>query len=284
LRSQSHRRYYQVKNHDLQRADRHIDLAQLAQLDVDSAREKSATSSTKSSPSRTGDVDRRAEQLLPISATILGYAASSLCWRATTSPTSWSTAPAAFIEVAQGSAHHIRFRDNAQLMNIASASSARFGRRSMKARRSAMRACRRSRVNVIAPPLSLMATLTIRKFRKDKLKSRISSLRLDHAEGARVLRIGACAAISSFPAYARQDHALELLTAYIDVDERVITCETLPNCNCSSPMSCARNAPPNLEGRPDHHARARTQLPAYASRSIIVAKCADPKRSTCCRP
>ena len=66
---------------------------------------------------------------------------------------------------------NIRFRDNAQLMNICQRIVSQVGRRVDESSPICdARLLDGSRVNVIAPPLSLDGpTLTIRKFRKDKL-------------------------------------------------------------------------------------------------------------------
>ena len=87
-----------------------------------------------------------------------------------------------------------------------------------------------SRVNVIVPPLSLDGpTLTIRKFRKDKLtmKNLVEYASIS-PEGARVLGvIGACRCnvIISGGTGSGKTTLLNTLTAFIDPTERVITCE-----------------------------------------------------------
>src|SRR5256885_14675492 len=67
---------------------------------------------------------------------------------------------------------NIRFRDNAQLMNICQRIVSQVGRRVDESSPICdARLPDGSRVNVIAPPLALDGpTLTIRKFRKDRLK------------------------------------------------------------------------------------------------------------------
>ncbi len=68
---------------------------------------------------------------------------------------------------------NIRFRDNAQLMNICQRIVSQVGRRVDESSPICdARLADGSRVNVIAPPLAIDGpTLTIRKFRKDKLRS-----------------------------------------------------------------------------------------------------------------
>src|SRR5205823_10608952 len=78
-----------------------------------------------------------------------------------------------FIEVAgKVQLTNVRFRDNAQLMNICQRIVSQVGRRVDESSPICdARLMDGSRVNVIAPPLSLDGpTLTIRKFKKDKLK------------------------------------------------------------------------------------------------------------------
>ena len=87
---------------------------------------------------------------------------------------------------------NIRFRDNAQLMNICQRIVSQVGRRVDESSPICdARLPDGSRVNVIAPPLALDGpTLTIRKFRKDKLTLddlvRFGSIT---PEGARVLAV-----------------------------------------------------------------------------------------------
>ena len=90
-----------------------------------------------------------------------------------------------------------------------------------------------SRVNVIAPPLALDGpTLTIRKFRKDKLTMK-DLVEYDSitSEGARVLGvIGACRCniLISGGTGSGKTTLLNTLTAFIDPTERVVTCEDPP--------------------------------------------------------
>jgi pilus assembly protein CpaF len=112
-----------------------------------------------------------------------------------------------------------------------------------------------SRVNVIAPPLALDGpTLTIRKFRKDKLKLddlvRYGSI---SPEGARVLAVigrSRCNIIISGGTGSGKTTLLNCLTAYIDTDERVITCEDAAELQLQQPhVVRLETRPPNLEGQ-----------------------------------
>src|SRR6202007_2538732 len=87
-----------------------------------------------------------------------------------------------------------------------------------------------SRVNVIAPPLALDGpTLTIRKFKKDKLTMKnLVEYKSITREGARVLGVIAacrCNILISGGTGSGKTTLLNTLTAFIDPTERVITCE-----------------------------------------------------------
>jgi pilus assembly protein CpaF len=162
-----------------------------------------------------------------------------------------------FIEVAgKVQLTNIRFRDNAQLMNICQRIVSQVGRRVDESSPICdARLPDGSRVNVIAPPLSLDGpTLTIRKFRKDKLKLedlvRFGSIT---PEGARVLAVigrSRCNVIISGGTGSGKTTLLNTLTAYIDVDERIVTCEDAAELQLQQPhVVRLETRPPNLEGQ-----------------------------------
>jgi pilus assembly protein CpaF len=162
-----------------------------------------------------------------------------------------------FIEVAgKVQLTNIRFRDNAQLMNICQRIVSQVGRRVDESSPICdARLLDGSRVNVIAPPLSLDGpTLTIRKFRRDKLKLddlvRFGSI---SPEGGRVLGIIGrcrCNVIISGGTGSGKTTLLNCLTAYIDVDERVVTCEDAAELQLQQPhVVRLETRPPNLEGQ-----------------------------------
>jgi pilus assembly protein CpaF len=110
-------------------------------------------------------------------------------------------------------------------------------------------------VNVIAPPLALDGpTLTIRKFRKDKLTlddlQRFGSI---SPEGAKILSIIGhcrCNVIVSGGTGSGKTTLLNCLTAYIDPGERVITCEDAAELQLQQPhVVRLETRPPNLEGQ-----------------------------------
>ena len=150
----------------------------------------------------------------------------------------------------------IRFRDNAQLMNICQRIVSQVGRRVDESSPICdARLLDGSRVNVIAPPLSLDGpTLTIRKFRKDKLTLddlvRFGSI---SAAGARVLGVigrARCNVLISGGTGSGKTTLLNCMTAYIDTEERVITCEDAAELQLQQPhVVRLETRPPNLEGQ-----------------------------------
>ncbi|HYC05624.1 MAG TPA: CpaF family protein, partial [Azospirillaceae bacterium] len=112
-----------------------------------------------------------------------------------------------------------------------------------------------SRVNVIAPPLALDGpTLTIRKFKKDKLTMKnLVEYNSISPEGARVLGvIGAsrCNTLISGGTGSGKTTLLNTLTAFIDPTERVITCEDAAELQLQQPhVVRLETRPANLEGQ-----------------------------------
>jgi len=150
---------------------------------------------------------------------------------------------------------NVRFRDNAQLMNICQRIVSQVGRRVDESSPICdARLPDGSRVNVIAHPLALDGpTLTIRKFRKDKLtmKNLVEYNSVSPA-GARVLGvIGACRCnvLISGGTGSGKTTLLNCLTAYIDPTERVVTCEDAAELQLQQPhVVRLETRPPNLEG------------------------------------
>jgi len=126
---------------------------------------------------------------------------------------------------------NIRFRDNAQLMNICQRIVSQVGRRVDETSPICdARLLDGSRVNVIAPPLALDGpALTIRKFRKDKLTlDQLVRFGAISPEGGEILKIIGrvrCNVVISGGTGSGKTTLLNCLTNYIDIDERVITCE-----------------------------------------------------------
>src|SRR6201999_597288 len=151
---------------------------------------------------------------------------------------------------------NIRFRDNAQLMNICQRIVSQVGRRVDESSPICdARLMDGSRVNVIAPPLSLDGpTLTIRKFKKDKLKLedlvKFGSISPDAARVLQVIGRCRCNILISGGTGSGKTTLLNCMTAYIDTEERVITCEDAAELQLQQPhVVRLETRPPNLEGQ-----------------------------------
>ncbi|RKQ72066.1 pilus assembly protein CpaF [Litorimonas taeanensis] len=151
---------------------------------------------------------------------------------------------------------NIRFRDNTQLMNICQRIVSQVGRRVDEASPICdARLLDGSRVNVIAPPLSIDGpALTIRKFKKDKLRlADLVGFKSISPAGARVLEIiGACQCniVISGGTGSGKTTLLNCLTGFIHPDERIITCEDAAELQLQQPhVVRLETRPPNLEGK-----------------------------------
>ncbi len=151
---------------------------------------------------------------------------------------------------------NIRFRDNQQLMNICQRIVSQVGRRVDEASPICdARLLDGSRVNVIAPPLSIDGpALTIRKFKKDKLRlDDLVNFKSISPAGAKVLEIiGACQCnvVISGGTGSGKTTLLNCLTGFIHPDERIITCEDAAELQLQQPhVVRLETRPPNLEGK-----------------------------------
>jgi pilus assembly protein CpaF len=149
----------------------------------------------------------------------------------------------------------IRFRDNAQLMNICQRIVSAVGRRVDEASPICdARLADGSRVNVIAPPLAIDGpALTIRKFKKDKLTlKKLVEFGSITPNGAKLLGvIGACRinTIVSGGTGSGKTTLLNCMTGFIDPAERTITCEDSAELQLQQPhVVRLETRPPNLEG------------------------------------
>ena len=150
---------------------------------------------------------------------------------------------------------NVRFRDDAHLMNVCQRIVSQVGRRVDESSPICdARLPDGSRVNVIAPPLAIDgAALTIRKFKKDKLTlQQLVKYNSISPEGAEVLRIlGKVRAnvLISGGTGSGKTTLLNCLTAFIEKDERVITCEDSAELQLQQPhVVRLETRPPNLEG------------------------------------
>lgn len=149
----------------------------------------------------------------------------------------------------------IRFRDNSQLMNICQRIVSAVGRRVDESSPICdARLLDGSRVNVIAPPLAIDGpALTIRKFKKDKLRlQNLVEFGSITPKGAKLLEvIGNCRLnlVVSGGTGSGKTTLLNCMTQFIDVGERTITCEDSAELQLQQPhVVRLETRPPNLEG------------------------------------
>jgi pilus assembly protein CpaF len=149
----------------------------------------------------------------------------------------------------------IQFRDNAQLLHICQRIVSQVGRRVDESSPICdARLPDGSRVNVIAPPLSIDGpSLTIRKFKKDKLTlDQLVKFGSITAEGADILQIIGrvrCNVIVSGGTGSGKTTLLNCLTRYIEPGERIVTCEDAAELQLQQPhVVRLETRPPNIEG------------------------------------
>ena len=149
----------------------------------------------------------------------------------------------------------IQFRDDAQLMNICQRIVSMVGRRIDESSPICdARLPDGSRVNVIVPPLALRGpTLTIRKFKKDKLTLgdlvRFGSITVEGSELIQVIGRTRCNLIVSGGTGSGKTTLLNCIAGFIDKAERVVTCEDSAELQLQQPhVVPLETRPPNLEG------------------------------------
>ncbi len=252
--------YYEIKTTVFNALIDTIDLAQLAQLDAASAREeiRDIVNEIFSIKNVVMSIAEQESLLQDICNDVLGYGPlEPLLSRDDISDIMVNGADRVFIEVnGKIQITPVRFRDNAQLMNICQRIVSQIGRRVDESSPICdARLPDGSRVNVIAPPLSLDGpTLTIRKFKKDKLKMKdMVNFGTITPEGATVLGIiGAvrCNVLISGGTGSGKTTLLNCLTSFIAEDERVVTCEDAAELQLQQPhVVRLETRPPNLEGQ-----------------------------------
>ncbi len=151
---------------------------------------------------------------------------------------------------------NIRFRDNRQLLEICQRIVSKVGRRVDESSPICdARLLDGSRVNVIAPPLAIDGpTLTIRKFKKDKLKmADLVRFGAITPEGAKVLEIASasrCNILISGGTGSGKTTLLNCLSGFSADDERIITCEDSAELQLQQPhVVRLETRPSNLEGK-----------------------------------
>jgi pilus assembly protein CpaF len=212
-----------------------IDLSQLSRMDIGAARQEIKDVITEIIDIRNVAISMADQQYLLIDITndVLGYGPlESLLARDDIADIMVNGADRTFIEVGgKIQLTNIKFRDNTQLMNICQRIVSQVGRRVDESSPICdARLLDGSRVNVIVPPLALDGpTLTIRKFRKEKLTlDQLMKFGAISKEGSEILKIIGrvrCNVLISGGTGSGKTTLLNCMTNYIDDDERVITCE-----------------------------------------------------------
>ena len=236
-----------------------IDLGQLAQLDAESAREeiRDIVVEIISIKNVVMSISEQEHLLDDICNDVLGYGPlEPLLARDDIADIMVNGADTTYIEVGgKIERTNIRFRDNAQLMNICQRIVSQVGRRVDESSPICdARLLDGSRVNVIAPPLAIDGpTLTIRKFKKDKLRLKdlvgFGSISEAGAEILRIIGHSRCNVLISGGTGSGKTTLLNCLTGFIEPSERVITCEDSAELQLQQPhVVRLETRPPNIEG------------------------------------
>ena len=236
-----------------------IDLSQLARLDTESAREeiRDIVNDIVALKNIVMSIAEQEDLLEDICNDVLGLGPlEPLLARDEISDIMVNGAYRTYIEVGgKVQETNVRFRDNTQLMNICQRIVSQVGRRVDESSPICdARLPDGSRVNVIAPPLAIDGpTLTIRKFKKDKLTlDQLVKYGTVSGDGATILQIVArsrCNILVSGGTGSGKTTLLNCLTGYIDHDERIITCEDAAELQLQQPhVVRLETRPPNIEG------------------------------------
>jgi pilus assembly protein CpaF len=251
--------YYEVKGTIFGALIEAIDLAQLAKLDADSAREeiRDIVNEIIAIKNIVMSIAEQEDLLDDICNDVLGYGPlEPLLARDEISDIMVNGSGTVYIEVAgKIQKTGIRFRDNQQLLNICQRIVSQVGRRVDESSPICdARLPDGSRVNAIVPPLAIDGpALTIRKFKKDKLTlEQLTKFGSISPEGAEILKIiGRCRVntLISGGTGSGKTTLLNCLTRFIDDDERIVTCEDAAELQLQQPhVVRLETRPPNLEG------------------------------------
>jgi pilus assembly protein CpaF len=251
--------YYEVKGTIFGALIEAIDLAQLAKLDADSAREeiRDIVNEIIAIKNIVMSISEQEDLLDDICNDVLGYGPlEPLLQRDDISDIMVNGSGTVYIEVAgkiQKTA--IRFRDNQQLLNICQRIVSQVGRRVDESSPICdARLPDGSRVNAIVPPLAIDGpALTIRKFKKDKLTLeqlvRFGSISPEGAEILKIIGRSRVNTLISGGTGSGKTTLLNCLTRYIEHDERIVTCEDAAELQLQQPhVVRLETRPPNLEG------------------------------------
>jgi pilus assembly protein CpaF len=256
---QRDKEYFQTKSAIFNALIDSIDLSQLATMDQEAAREeiRDIVAEIIALKSIVMSISEQEDLLEDICNDVLGYGPlEPLLARDDIADIMVNGSQKCYIEVGgKVKLTNVRFRDDSHLMNVCQRIVSQVGRRVDESSPICdARLPDGSRVNVIAPPLSIDgATLTIRKFKKDKLTlQQLVKYNSISPEGAEVLRILGrvrCNVLISGGTGSGKTTLLNCLTAFIDKDERVITCEDSAELQLQQPhVVRLETRPPNLEG------------------------------------
>jgi pilus assembly protein CpaF len=251
--------YYDTKSQVFSALIDSIDLSQLATMESQAAREeiRDIVSEIIALKSIVMSISEQEDLLEDICNDVLGYGPlEPLLARDDIADIMVNGSQKCYIEVGgKVRLTNVRFRDDAHLMNVCQRIVSQVGRRVDEGSPICdARLPDGSRVNVIAPPLAIDgAALTIRKFKKDKLTLqqlvKYGSISTEGAEVLRILgRVRANVLISGGTGSGKTT-LLNCLTAFIEKDERVITCEDSAELQLQQPhVVRLETRPPNLEG------------------------------------
>jgi len=251
--------YYDVKTTVFNALIDTIDLTQLAKLEAAAAREeiRDIVSEIIQIKNVVMSIAEQEELLEDICNDVLGYGPlEPLLARDDIADIMVNGATTTYIEVAgKVQKTSMRFADNAQLMNICQRIVSQVGRRVDESSPICdARLPDGSRVNVIAPPLAIDGpALTIRKFKKDRLKlDQLVKYKSISPEAKVLLEIIGrvrCNVLISGGTGSGKTTLLNCLTASIEHDERIITCEDSAELQLQQPhVVRLETRPPNLEG------------------------------------
>ena len=251
--------YYQTKATIFGALIEAIDLAQLAKLDGESAREeiRDIVNEIIAIKNIVMSIAEQEELLDDICNDVLGYGPlEPLLSRDDIADIMVNGANTVYIEVGgKIQKTGIRFRDNQQLLNICQRIVSQVGRRVDESSPICdARLADGSRVNAIVPPLAIDGpALTIRKFKRDKLTlDQLVKFGAISPEGAEILKIIGrvrCNVLISGGTGSGKTTLLNCLTNFIDDDERIITCEDAAELQLQQPHTVRlETRPPNLEG------------------------------------
>ncbi len=251
--------YYDVKTTVFNALIDTIDLTQLSKLDSVAAREeiRDIVSEIIQIKNVVMSISEQEELLEDICNDVLGYGPlEPLLARDDIADIMVNGAGTTFIEVAgKVQKTNVRFADNQQLMNICQRIVSQVGRRVDESSPICdARLPDGSRVNVIAPPLAIDGpALTIRKFKKDRLKLeqlvKFGSITPQAKTVLEVIGRVRCNVVISGGTGSGKTTLLNCLTGSIDNDERIITCEDSAELQLQQPhVVRLETRPPNLEG------------------------------------